>query len=219
MGELIIFDVDNTIVNGQSQRLLLSYMRSKKKVGLLYYLEILPWFVLYKMHIINDPKRVMSFAYSFLKGKTETEVNELINLFFTESLQKNIFPEAINQIQRIQKGGGEVILVSNAPNIIIKRIARYLNIRNYLSTELEVNDGVYTGAITGMLMYGDNKLVAIKKYAKDNGFELEKAWAYDDHESDLSILQAVGHPVVVNATPSLQKIANQKHWVSCEWRS
>ncbi|MEK7539486.1 MAG: HAD-IB family hydrolase [Patescibacteria group bacterium] len=219
MKELVIFDVDNTIVNGQSQKLLLSYMHSKRKVGLLYYLEILPWFILYKMHIINDPKRIMSFAYSFLKGKTETEVDELINSFFTESLQKNIFPEAINQMQLFQRNGGEVLLVSNAPNIIIKRIARYLNISHYLSTELEVNNGVYTGAIVGMLMYGDNKLVAIKKYAKDNGFELERAWAYDDHESDLSILQAVGHPVVVNATSSLQKIANQKHWVSCKWKA
>jgi HAD superfamily hydrolase (TIGR01490 family) len=193
-------------------------MRAKKKVGLLYYLEILPWFVFYKLHIIDDPKRVMSFAYSFLKGRTETEVDELIDSFFTESLQRNIFPEAISQIQQFQRNGGEVLLVSNAPNIIVKRIAKYLNVVHYLSTELEVIDGVYTGTIVGMLMYGDNKLFAIKKYADDHEYELGKAWAYDDHDSDLSILQAVGHPVVVNATSALRKIANQKHWVSCEWK-
>lgn len=218
MKDLIIFDVDNTIVNGQSQKLLLSYMYSKEKISLLYYIEILPWFILYKMHIINDPKRVMSFAYSFLKGKTETEINKLIDSFFINSLQKNIFPEALNQIQKFQRNDKEVILVSNVPNIVIKRMAQYFDISNYLSTKLEIKDGVYTGAIVGMLMYGDNKLVAIKEYAKNHGYELKDVWAYDDHESDLSILQAVGHPVVVNATPSLRKIARQRHWIMYEWK-
>lgn len=218
MKELIIFDVDNTIVNGQSQKLLLSFMRSKKMVGLLYYLRILPWFVLYKMHIVNDPKKIMSFAYTFLKGKRESEVDEIINTFFIETLQKNIFPDAVAQINAFKKSGKEVLLVSNAPDIIIKRIARYLNIDHYLSTRLEIINGIYTGILTGSPMYGDNKLIAIEKYAKTNGFSLDKAWVFDDHDSDLCILQAVGHPVVVNATSVLQKIADQKHWDSYHWK-
>lgn len=217
MKDLIIFDVDNTIIKGQSQNLLLSYLLSKKEISFTYYLTILPWFLLYKLQLINNPKKVMTYAYSFIKGKSLVEIDGLMSRFLKDSLKENIFPEAIRTIQEYKNSGGDVVLISNAPDIIISRLAHYLGIKDYLSTELEIKDGVYTGMIKGPLMYGNNKLISMQRYANEHGYDLKKASAYGDHGSDLPVLGAVSHPVAINPSSLLLQVAKKNHWPIFEW--
>ncbi len=218
MKELVIFDVDNTIVNGQSQRLLLSYLRKKKEVSHFYYIVVLFWFMLYKIGFLKDPRKIISFAYSFLRDKTLGEVSNLMDHFMTDSLEKNIFPDAVVRIQQFRNDGLEVVLVSNAPDIIIRPLGLYLGIKSYVSTNLEIIDERYSGKVTGDIMYGDNKLKAMREYAQTNGYDLRSAWAYGDHDSDIPILEAVGHPVVINPSKNLLIVAKQKKWDIYSWK-
>lgn len=46
--------------------------------------------------------------------------------------------------------------------------------------------------------------------------DLNNSYAYGDSSSDLSMLYAVGNPVVVNPDLTLRRIANQESWtISC----
>ncbi len=67
MKDLVILDLDNVIVKGQSQKLLLNYLFKRKLIGYWYFLKIYLWFVFYKIGLIKNPKRVMEYAFSFLK--------------------------------------------------------------------------------------------------------------------------------------------------------
>lgn len=217
MSKLVIFDVDNTIVFGQSQKLLLSYLFKNKKVSLYYYVLVYIWFVAYKLQIAKDPRAVVSFAYFFLKGKSRVDVDVLMDTFFRESLVKHIFPEALVELKKYKESGNKIVLVSNAPMIIIQRLANYLGVETYFCTQLEVIDDTYTGAIIGDIMYGDNKRVIVEKYASEKGYSLQEASAYGDHVSDLPILEIVGHPVAVNPTATLKSVAISKGWEIHNW--
>jgi phosphoserine phosphatase len=75
-----------------------------------------------------------------------------------------------------------------------------------------VKDGVYTGLPEGPFVYGEGKAVAIREMAASDGIDLTESWAYSDSVSDLPMLRAVGHPVVVNPDANLTGIAREEGW-------
>ena len=52
----------------------------------------------------------------------------------------------------------------------------------------------------------------MRELAAREGIDLRASYAYSDSESDLPMLRAVGHPVVVNPDPELARIAVQEGW-------
>jgi phosphoserine phosphatase len=75
-----------------------------------------------------------------------------------------------------------------------------------------VKDGVYTGLPEGPFVYGEGKAVAIREMAERDGIDLSDSWAYSDSVSDLPMLRAVGHAVVVNPDANLTRIARDEGW-------
>jgi HAD superfamily hydrolase (TIGR01490 family) len=155
----------------------------------------------------------MRYAYSFLRGKSVEEVALWIDDFFEKQLKHFVYSDAVEVIHEHQNLGRTVILVSNAMEPIVKKLAAYLDVDNYISTTLEVIDGHYTGNIIDMV-YGDNKAAAVERFVDNNSLGLETAWAYADHVSDEPILTRVRHPYVVNASRSLLTFARQNQWPS-----
>lgn len=211
MKKLAIFDIDGTIVRGQSQKLFLKYLLSTGQISRSFYLRLMMWFILYKLGLVKDPKKTMEYAFSFLKGREVGEIAAMAQDFFEKGLKSCIYSDASDIISKHQDEGCEVILVSNAAEPIVKTLASYLKASQYICTTLEIIDGHYTGKITD-IMYGERKAEAVKSFIEANGFDPSDSWAYGDHSSDEYVLSLVGHPVAVNPTPSLLKIANGRHW-------
>ena len=61
-----------------------------------------------------------------------------------------------------------------------------------------MRDGVYTGKPGGPFTYREGKVAAIEELAEREGFDLSECYAYSDSVTDLPMLEAVGHPTVVN---------------------
>jgi phosphoserine phosphatase len=74
-------------------------------------------------------------------------------------------------------------------------------------------DGMYTGQMDGPFVYGNGKVQALRQFAEKHDIDLAKSWAYSDSVSDLPMLRAVGHAVVVNPDAPLLEIARQEDWL------
>ena len=61
-------------------------------------------------------------------------------------------------------------------------------------------------------MYRAGKARAIEQLAEREGIDLAASYAYSDSESDLPMLEAVGHPVAVNPDAALARIARERGW-------
>ena len=86
------------------------------------------------------------------------------------------------------------------------------------ATQLEENDGRWTGRIVGDAMFGEAKWHAVRRLAAEKGFELARCYAYGDDESDRWMLEAVGRPVAVNPTRKLEKLARRREWAVMAWK-
>jgi phosphoserine phosphatase len=91
-------------------------------------------------------------------------------------------------------------------------LAHVLGFDGGIGSRSEVVDGRYTGRAAGPFTYREGKAQAMRELAAEEGIDLAASWAYSDSESDLPMLRAVGHPVVVNPDGPLAKAAREEGW-------
>ncbi len=212
MPALAIFDLDNTILNGQSQQLFLWFAFKREVIGLIPFLRINGWFILYKLGFIDDPKKVMEYAFAFLRGKNKEEIGKLSDMFFEAVIRPRLYKEALKSIDDERSSGKEILLLSNATDFIVATIARYLNVSIFICTVLEQQEGKYTGHISGTIKYGEEKKRLVREYAEQHGYDLKTSSAYADHHTDIPMLSEVGFPYAVNPTRPLKQFALLHSW-------
>src|SRR3989338_818497 len=162
MKELVIVDIDNTLIKGQSQKVLLRYLYNKKMVGVFYFSRIYLWFVLYKLGLVKNPRIVLEYAIRFLRGKRVLGIQKLIKEFAVHELPPLFFRGMLEIIEGHKRAGRKIVLVSNTIDALVKEIASMIGVDDFIALKLEIKDNVYTGKVSGSLVYGENKYNVIK---------------------------------------------------------
>jgi len=87
-----------------------------------------------------------------------------------------------------------------------------LGITGAISSRAKIDDeGKFTGEME-FFAQGENKAVAIRELAARRGIDLRESYAYSDSETDIPMLQTVGHAYAVNPDRQLTKIAHENEW-------
>jgi putative phosphoserine phosphatase/1-acylglycerol-3-phosphate O-acyltransferase len=147
-----------------------------------------------------------------LKGMPEHELVALGETVTREHLAAEIFPEIRAMLAAHRRQGHTVAIVSSATRYQIEPVARRLGVEHILCTELEVQDGRFTGRLVGEPCFGENKLLAARDFARTHGVRLGKSYFYTNGIEDLPLLEAAGHPVAVNPDSKLAGVARRNGW-------
>src|SRR5450631_3255278 len=124
-----------------------------------------------------------------------------------------IYPQMLAVAHEHQDAGRRVYIVTAASQELAELLAYVLRFDGGLgSLYSEVVDGVHTGRPLGLFMYRSGKAQAIQELAEREGIDLAASYAYSDSESDMPMLQAVGHPVAVNPDATLARAARENGW-------
>lgn len=123
-----------------------------------------------------------------------------------------VYPQMLQRAYDHQEQGVPVYIVTAALQEMADLLARVLVLDGGIGSLLETRDGLYTGRAGGPFNYREGKVASIEQLAEQEGFDLSASYAYSDSESDLPMLRAVGHPVVVNPDAELTSIAKQEGW-------
>ena len=153
----------------------------------------------------------------FIAGRRREELQSLNERVIPVLLGK-IRPEARRLLDLHRHAGRATFIVSAAPQEIVEPLALSLGMTGAIGTRGEVRDGVYTGELEGPFCYGEGKVEAIEQLARWDNLDLAQCYAYSDSSSDLPMLSAVGHPVVVNPDSRLERHARQHGWPVVHFR-
>ena len=93
---------------------------------------------------------------------------------------------------------------------MVAPIGDLLGAREVIATRMQVADGCYTGEMD-FWAYGESKAIRVRELALARGYRLADCYAYSDSVTDLPMLEAVGHPRVVNPDRALRRIARERH--------
>jgi HAD superfamily hydrolase (TIGR01490 family) len=162
-----------------------------------------------------DEKRLARVRETVLKitrGWDRDEVRKLVKETINEAIEPLLYAEALELIDHHLAEGEEVYLVSSAPAEIVEPFAELLGITGAISSQATIDEnGKFTGEMA-FFAQGENKAAAIRELAQMRGIDLSGSSAYSDSETDVPMLQVVGHPFAVNADRQLLRIAHENQW-------
>jgi len=205
------FDMDRTILRTSSGMLYMRYLWRRGEANRRAMLRAYWYAVLYKLGWFNYPAVAARLA-SNASTNSEAETQALCQRWFEEMAVHYIAPKAVQRMNEHQAQGHLVTIVSASTPYVVGPVARYLGVEDYLCTRLEVVEGRFTGKILAPACYGPGKMYWAQDYASRHDAELAQAYFYTDSYSDLTLLEAVGHPVAVNPDPRLRALAARRNW-------
>jgi HAD superfamily hydrolase (TIGR01490 family) len=115
-------------------------------------------------------------------------------------------------IQLHKRENHEIILTSASLSNLIEVLRQYFGTTFAISTKLAIQEDRFTGKVSGVIAYGENKAKMAKELVQKYGMSLDGSYAYTDHTSDLPLLEMVDNPIVVNPDRKLKKIAMKNNW-------
>ena len=155
--------------------------------------------------------RMRNYITNMCAGWDVEQVKSIVNETLHDIVDPLVFAEAANLIADHRLCGRDIVVVSASGEEIVAPIAKALGATHAMATRMVVEDGKYTGEVA-YYCYGEGKVAAIRELAAREGYALEHCYAYSDSITDLPMLEAVGHPTVVNPDRPLRKEATARDW-------
>jgi len=209
---LAIFDLDHTLLNGDSDYLWGEYMVANQIVDKNEYQAKNKAFLRAYQRGQLDNDEYLQFA---LKPLTRHSLESLYNWRsdYVKNWIEPIIATGAAALLRQHREQGDTLMIVSATNLFITEpIAELLGIQHILSTEPEIVDKRYTGRYLGTPTYKEGKVVALKAWLEDSDHRLEDSYFYTDSINDLSLLEQVSTPIAVNPDEELCAIAEERGW-------
>ena len=209
--KLVIFDLDNTILNGDSDYSMINFLVAKSILDNSA-LDVNQSFMDDYEKGKLDFDEYTKFALKSFIGMSHIEINELTIEFVKEVIEPMINIYALKIIHDHQDDGCKILIASATNELIVKPIAKRLEVADYLGTKVEFIDNKCTGKYLRPSALGEGKLKLVTEWAKIKGFNLELATFYSDSINDLPLLEKVNNPIAVNPDPKLERISITRGW-------
>jgi HAD superfamily hydrolase (TIGR01490 family) len=207
-----IFDLDNTLIGGDSDYLWgqflieqgavdkTSYNRDNHR----YYLE-------YQQGTLN----IMEFLNFQLRPLAEHDPDRLYDWrtqFIDEKIRPIILPAALTLIDEHRDKGNTLVVITATNRFITDPIVALLKIDNLIATDPEMVNGRYTGHVMGIPCFREGKVKRLHEWLKASGENLVESSFYSDSHNDIPLLEVVTYPVVVDPDETLAQHAEMKGW-------
>ena len=208
------FDLDKTLMQGSSA---FQFGRAAYRAGLLGRRQLLADAVANLQFRLRGATDADSLALreriaASLEGKRVVEM-ERLGANVLALILPRIYPQMLALAHEHQDAGRRAYIVTAASQELADILAQVMALDGGIGSQIsEVVDGVYTGRPAGVFVYRGGKAQAIEQLAARDSIDLGASYAYSDSESDLPMLEAVGHPVAVNPDAALLRIARQRGW-------
>jgi HAD superfamily hydrolase (TIGR01490 family) len=156
-------------------------------------------------------ERIRRHLTEMIAGWDVSQVRSIVAETLHDVVTPIVYDEATELIADHRAEGRDVVIVSASGAEMVEPIGEMLGADHVIATTVVVEDEKYTGDIE-FYAYGENKALAITRLAEQRGYDLGRCHAYSDSVSDLPMLEAVGHPAVVNPDRALRAIALERGW-------
>lgn len=216
MPRAALFDLDRTLVRVETASLYVRYQREIGEATTKDLLRTLVWVAKYTLGVL-DAEKVAARVAATLTGTREIAMIEKCERWVERDVMPHVGDAARAAVARHAAAGDLLAIVTGASPYASRPVARRLGIPHVLASDLEVEDGRFTGKFVPPLCYGPGKIVRVQRLAEEHGFSLSDAIFYTDSYTDLPLLMAVGEPVVVNPDPRLAREARRRGWRVERW--
>ena len=191
MIELVVFDLDNVIIDGEAI----------DEIGKLANVED---------EIAEITEKAMQGEIDF-----ETSIKDRVKLLEgtpIEEIEKladelPLMAGADETINALKEKDLDVIIISGSFDVVAEKVKDKLGVDEVYTNSFSVEDGKLTGEVTGPLVSG-SKLDVLKDHVEKAGIALDNVVAVGDGANDISMIESAGCGIAFNAKDSVKEIAD-----------
>ncbi len=209
---LAIFDLDNTLLAGDSDYLWGQYLSEKGYVDADSYQRANQDFYDQYLAGTMDINAFLAFQLAPLALQP---IDELINWrsdYLASKIDPIILPAAIDLINHHRQQGDTLLIITATNDFITAPIAEKLGVSNLIATKAELIAGRYTGNVVDTPSYQQGKVTRLEEWLLTNQQTLANSFFYSDSHNDLPLLKLVDNPVAVDPDPQLRQFSVENNW-------
>lgn len=214
MLRLTLFDLDHTLLNGDSDVLWCEFLMDQ---GLLDRAD----FAARNAEMARQYQAGSVSAQAFcafyvgtLAGRSREAWQPWRRRFLDEVVAPRI-PEAARALVQRHGEAGDLVVMTTATNRFITELtAAHLGIAHLIATECEAEGDGFSGRPTGTLNMREGKVSRLHEWLAARRIELHECQStlYSDSINDLPLLSAVRKPVAVDPDARLAVVCAERGW-------
>lgn len=212
---LAIFDLDNTLLNGDSDY---NWSLFLIKKGILdqsiYEQQNEEFFKDYQTGSL-DIDAYAEFQFKPLRENERLFLNDLRDEYVATIIRPMITEKAKDLVNEHRSQGDQLLIITATNSFITKPIAALFGIEELIGTDLEEINNQFTGKIKGVASFQEGKVTRLNQWLDNKHLTLaqfDKTFFYSDSKNDLPLLKIVSHPVAVNPDATLNAEAKKNNW-------
>lgn len=210
---MIIFDLDETLIKGDSARLWVEFCAKEGLMGADAAKKADAFHALYDEGRL-DMAEFMRFFLGSVKGRSEDEIKNLVAKFIPAYIKP--YKKALELVKALKNE--RQIIISATADFLVSQIAREFGIFECIAIQTERENGRFSGRTFGTFSFREGKITRLKEYlGKDYEALMQTASFYTDSMNDLFLLEAVKTPIACNPDPKLRQIGIERGYQILEF--
>jgi HAD superfamily hydrolase (TIGR01490 family) len=215
---LAFFDMDGTLVDGDTNEYTLSYFMREGLAPTISFEEVKSFQNMFFEGTLNI-EDFIRYAVKPLLKYSKNERDELLYKTIIKTIVPHIFTGAKKALEFHKNRHDTIVIVTSTMDYIVEHVAHTLGIEYYIAAPMAYDEnGVLTGDINGIVPYQQNKVVRIKKFIEEHNFSLDDSFGYGDSINDLPMLGLCTHRYAVNANALLKAKINEFGLIEVNFR-
>ena len=209
---LAIFDLDNTLLSGDSDFEWGQFLVKKKLVDKDEYEKANIYFYERYKDGSLDIVEFSRFSFQPLSIRSMEELDALHNEYMEEVILPLISDKARAKVQEHQQKGDTSLVITATNSFVTRPIVLEFGITNLLATDPKIVNGRYTTDVEGIPCFQGGKVTRLNEWLEKNKQSMKDSVFYSDSHNDLSLLEIVDNPIVVDPDEILADIAKERDW-------
>ncbi|MCK9382349.1 MAG: HAD-IB family hydrolase [Sulfuritalea sp.] len=212
---LALFDLDNTLLSGDSDFEWAQFLISKGVLDReVHEARNIAFFEQYQAGTL-DIHAFLDFQLAPLSRHSRAELDAWHREFMSTRIRPLISTTARELVAKHAANGDLLAIVTATNSFVTGPIAHEFAVPHLIATIPAQENGRFTGQSRGTPSFREGKIVRVEAWLESLGLWLgsfEQSWFYSDSHNDLPLLEKVTHPVAVDADATLAQAAAQRGW-------
>lgn len=212
MRRLAVFDLDNTLLAGDSDHLWGVFLVEMGVVDAQRFERENDRFYRAYQDGTLDIHEYAAFSLQVLVEEPLERMLALRRRYVEERIRPIIARGTPELLARHRAQGDTLMITTATGRFITEPIAELLGVDVLLATEPEVVEGRYTGRIAGTPNFQDGKVTRLQQWLAAQTQPYTELAGYSDSHNDLPLLNLMHQATAVDPDPTLRAAAEQRGW-------
>ena len=213
--DLVLFDLDNTLIAGDSDFEWAQFLIAKGVLDrALYEARNLEFYEQYKAGTL-DIEIFLDFQLQPLARYPRAQLDAWLGEFMRRHILPIVGRKARALVHHHLDSGALCAIVTATNSFVTAPLARNLGIAHLIATIPAHENGQFTGQPRGTPSFREGKIIRVEDWLEAMGLwwgSFERSWFYSDSQNDLPLLSKVSNPVAVDPDPTLRAHAETAGW-------